>query len=363
MYLLRWFWWRINAWTEVVAMISSFAISVLFFTLKKSGNPWPFADTVLYSVAFTTICWLVAAYVTPPTARERLIEFYRTVHPSGPGWRKVREEAGISETDAARYGNRIGQAALGWVAGCLTIWSSLFAIGNILYGRYQLAVALIAIFVVSGAVLIVVINNLWDRPAATGPRRVADNLRMSKRVLVVGLGNMGMSHALAYIRIPGFEVAASVHPRDIARGSCPRRSPARRSYSHFDIALVESSPTSASQINTLPDTHAEYAVKAMEAARPCSSRSRSPRAVRDTRDASSDAGRTGNGSWCRLHLASIRRGCASSRSRAARDAARLPHEPEPAVERRAWAWHKRLMRCVPADCRLRRPLRRRHGAR
>ena len=85
LYLLRWFWWRINAWTEVVAMISSFAISVLFFTLKKSGNPWPFADTVLYSVAFTTICWLVAAYVTPPTARERLIEFYRKVHPVRSG--------------------------------------------------------------------------------------------------------------------------------------------------------------------------------------------------------------------------------------------------------------------------------------
>ena len=169
LYLLRWFWWRINAWTEVVAMISSFAISVIFFTLKKTGNPLPFANTVLYSVAFTTICWLVAAYVTPPTARERLIEFYRKVHPSGPGWRKVREEAGISEGEAARHSDRIGQAAIGWIAGCLTIWSSLFAIGNLLYGRYQLAAVLIALFVVSGATLIIVINNLWDRtsvPAA-----------------------------------------------------------------------------------------------------------------------------------------------------------------------------------------------------
>jgi SSS family solute:Na+ symporter len=170
LYLLRWFWWRINAWTEVVAMISSFAISVLFFTLKKTGNPLPFAHTVLYSVAFTTICWLVAAYVTPPTARERLIEFYRKVHPSGPGWRKVREEAGISEAEAALHSDRIGQAAIGWIAGCLTIWSSLFAIGNLLYGRYQLAVILIALFVVSGAILITIINNLWDRtpaPAST----------------------------------------------------------------------------------------------------------------------------------------------------------------------------------------------------
>src|SRR6187402_2470350 len=145
LYLLRWFWWRINAWTEVVAMISSFAISVLFFTLKKTGHAQPFAHTVLYSVAFTTICWLVAAYVTPPTTRERLVEFYRKVHPSGPGWRKVREEAGISEVEGARHSDRIGQAAIGWIAGCLTIWSSLFAIGNLLYGRYQLAVILIAL--------------------------------------------------------------------------------------------------------------------------------------------------------------------------------------------------------------------------
>ena len=166
LYLLRWFWWRINAWSEVVAMISSFAISVFFFTLKKTGDAQPFAHTVLYSVAFTTICWLVAAYVTPPTTRERLIEFYRKVHPSGPGWRKVREEAGIGEAEAARHSDRMGQAAIGWIAGCLTIWSSLFAIGNILYGRYQLAVILIGIFVVSGAVLIVIINSLWDRPPA-----------------------------------------------------------------------------------------------------------------------------------------------------------------------------------------------------
>src|SRR5258708_23791235 len=71
LYLLRWFWWRINAWTEVVAMISSFTISLIFFVLRKTGHAQPFAHTVLYSVAFPTICWLIAVYVTPPTSRER----------------------------------------------------------------------------------------------------------------------------------------------------------------------------------------------------------------------------------------------------------------------------------------------------
>jgi SSS family solute:Na+ symporter len=163
LYLLRWFWWRINAWTEVVAMVSSFAVSIVFFVLRKTGNGLPFAQTVLISVAFTTICWLIAAYVTPPTSRERLIEFYRKVHPSGPGWRVIRKAAGISEAEAARHSDPMGKATLGWIAGCATIWSSLFAIGNFLYGRTQLALILTAVFVVSGIVLLVVVNTLWDR--------------------------------------------------------------------------------------------------------------------------------------------------------------------------------------------------------
>ncbi len=66
-------------------MISSFAISVAFFMLGKSGYGLPFAQTILYSVAFTTVCWLITAFVSPPTSRETLIAFYRKVHPSGPG--------------------------------------------------------------------------------------------------------------------------------------------------------------------------------------------------------------------------------------------------------------------------------------
>jgi SSS family solute:Na+ symporter len=101
LYLLRWFWWRINAWSEVAAMVASFAISVVFFVMKKSGNPLPFAESVIYSVAFTTLCWIVATFVTPGTTREHLVAFYKKVHPAGPGWTKVREEAGVSLSQAA----------------------------------------------------------------------------------------------------------------------------------------------------------------------------------------------------------------------------------------------------------------------
>jgi SSS family solute:Na+ symporter len=164
LYLLRWFWWRINAWTEVVAMISSFAVSVVFFVMRKSGHGLPFANTVLISVAFTTVCWLIAAFTAPPDSQERLIAFYRKVHPSGPGWRRIREAAGISEAEAALHSDHMGRATLGWVSGCAVIWSSLFAIGNFLYGRTTLALELTAVFVVSGIALLYVINTLWDRP-------------------------------------------------------------------------------------------------------------------------------------------------------------------------------------------------------
>jgi Na+/proline symporter len=175
LYLLRWFWWRINAWCEVVAMASSFAISVVFFVMKKAGHPLPFAHSVLYSVAFTTVCWVITAFVGAPTSRERLIDFYRKVHPAGPGWTAIRLAAGVTEAEAALHGDHMGMATLGWVSGCTVIWSSLFAIGNYLYGRMSNALMLTAVFIVSGIVLLIVINRLWagKAPAAVPSKESA----------------------------------------------------------------------------------------------------------------------------------------------------------------------------------------------
>ncbi len=164
LYLLRWFWWRINAWCEVVAMISSFAISVVFVVMKKTGHPLPFAQTVICSVAFTTLCWVITALVSQPTSREKLIAFYRKVHPAGPGWTRIREAAGVTPAEAALHGDHMGMASVGWISGCAVIWSSLFAIGNFLYGRLTSAYLLTGIFVVSGLVLLYVIKHLWDQP-------------------------------------------------------------------------------------------------------------------------------------------------------------------------------------------------------
>ncbi|HVQ42793.1 MAG TPA: sodium:solute symporter family protein [Vicinamibacterales bacterium] len=163
LYLLRWLWWRINAWCEIVAMVSSFAVSVTFFILAKNGHGLPFAQTILISVGITTVSWLVAAFVTPPTDQATLVSFYRKVQPSGPGWTAIRRAAGLTGATT----DNIGMATLGWVSGCVVIWSSLFAIGNFLYGRTGLALGLTAIFVVSGLALVYVVRNLWDRPTAS----------------------------------------------------------------------------------------------------------------------------------------------------------------------------------------------------
>jgi SSS family solute:Na+ symporter len=162
LYMLRWYWWRINAWCEVVAMVSSFAISVVFFAMGRAGHPLPFAHSVIYSVAFTTAAWMLTAFVGNTTSRETLIAFYRKVHPAGPGWTRIRLEAGVSEAEAALHSDHLGKATLGWIAGCLTIWSSLFATGEFLYGRTSPALILTCVFVVSGSVLLYVVNTLWD---------------------------------------------------------------------------------------------------------------------------------------------------------------------------------------------------------
>jgi SSS family solute:Na+ symporter len=165
LYLVRWFWWRVNAWCEVVAMVSSFAVSVAFLVLNKNGLHVSTHVALVITVAVTSVCWLVTAYVGPETDRRTLIEFYKKVRPFGPGWTRIRQEAGISEEEARVTHENIPMALLGWVAGCTVIWSALFTVGNYLYGRLGYAVGLFGVFVVSGLALVHVMRTLWPERA------------------------------------------------------------------------------------------------------------------------------------------------------------------------------------------------------
>src|SRR5262249_39581094 len=168
LYLLRWFWWRVNAWCEVAAMISSFGVSVVLLLLQRSGTAsLPSHEALLITIELTTICWVVVASVGPPTDRQTLINFYKKVRPFGPGWRHIREAAGISEQEAAATHENIPLALLGWSAGCTVIWSSLFTVGNFLYGRYSLALLLLAVVFCPRPLLVFLIKKiLTEKPSA-----------------------------------------------------------------------------------------------------------------------------------------------------------------------------------------------------
>ncbi|MFN7945285.1 MAG: sodium:solute symporter family protein [Blastocatellia bacterium] len=162
LYLVRWFWWRVNAWCEVAAMISSFLVSVIFLVLEKQHlYSTSSAARLLITIAVTTVCWLLAAYLAPQTDQQTLIEFYRKVRPAGPGWEIIRQKSGLTKAEVATTGDSIPLALVGWVAGCTAIWSSLFTVGNLLYGRTAYALGLGAVFVISGLGLLWVINRLW----------------------------------------------------------------------------------------------------------------------------------------------------------------------------------------------------------
>ena len=163
LYLVRWFWWRVNAWCEVVAMICSFGVSVGLLILARNGIHFSTHVALLVTIAVTTISWLITAFVGPQTDRKVLLDFYRLVRPFGPGWKHVREEAGLLPEESAAARENIPMGLLGWVAGCAAIWSALFTVGNFLYGRTGYALMLLAVFIVSGSLLVYVMNRLWTK--------------------------------------------------------------------------------------------------------------------------------------------------------------------------------------------------------
>lgn len=162
LYLLRWFWWRINAWAEVAAMVSSFAISIVLLILNKNGFEFSTHISLIITIVFTTISWVTASFVSPQTDKQTLIEFYKKVRPFGPGWRAIKLEANLDGNELEESKNNIPLGLLGWVSGCIMIWSALFTVGNFLYGRLELAYMLLTVFAISTFVLVKVVKKVWN---------------------------------------------------------------------------------------------------------------------------------------------------------------------------------------------------------
>jgi Na+/proline symporter len=167
LYLVRWFWWRINAWCEIVAMASSFIISIGWLIAGKCGVESSEPVRMITTVGITTIAWIAAAYLAPPTDDKTLISFYTKVRPAGPGWEVVRQKAGLAHDANRTAADNLPLALLGWVSGCTTIWSALFTVGSILYEQWTQAAVLFVTFAIAATVLIWVTNKVFSGSSKT----------------------------------------------------------------------------------------------------------------------------------------------------------------------------------------------------
>jgi len=147
-YLLRWFWWRINAWSEISAMVSSFVVALAFFVAGRMGAPVPADVSLLVTVAVTSVVWIATTLLTAPTDRDTLVRFYELVRPAGPGWASVRAAARVGPSP-----DSLPQQFLAWTVGCVFVYAALFATGSFLYGRTSAAIGLTLVAVVSGVAL------------------------------------------------------------------------------------------------------------------------------------------------------------------------------------------------------------------
>jgi Na+/proline symporter len=165
---LRWFWWRINAWSEIAAMVVAAAVS-LFLQSEKCARftewlhlpaayklPWngddpqQFAYLMLTTVVITTIAWLAVTLLTPPEPLDKLAAFYRRVRPAGPGWTAVAAKAADS---SAVPNESLGMQFFNWVLGCVLIYSTLFGIGKLIFKEWLVGAALLAVALVVAALI------------------------------------------------------------------------------------------------------------------------------------------------------------------------------------------------------------------
>ena len=151
-YILRWYWWRINAWSEIVAMSVAAAVTLILHKVHFSGNEAVvFAKTALITAGCTTIAWVIATYLTPAEPEQKLLAFYRRVHPTIHGWKHIArlapEMAGVRD---------LRSNAFDWVMGCLMVYGTLFGIGKLIFGEWVAGALLLSAAAVAGYLI------FWD---------------------------------------------------------------------------------------------------------------------------------------------------------------------------------------------------------
>ena len=170
-FILRWFWWRINAWTEISAMIASGIISILLtFTsqgdaLFNDGGMFPGYLKFPFVVLFSTVIWLLVTFLTAPETDKVLFAFYTKTQPGGPGWEKIVTRAKKAKVSIIKTTEKwsVPNGILAMVLGCVLIYSCMFAIGNYIYGEYTLAISLTGVVLVFSFLLL----KIWKKIKGT----------------------------------------------------------------------------------------------------------------------------------------------------------------------------------------------------
>ena len=158
-FILRWFWYRINVYSELTAMIVSFLVAVAFEFIIP--NNFSVEEKLIIGVTITTVSWLIVTMITPPSSIKTLQNFYKKIQPGGPGWKtiiKKSEESGIIITGKKEKWD-VPSGILCMVFGSISIYSILFGIGYILYSKTILGLVFIFISILS----VLILMKLWRR--------------------------------------------------------------------------------------------------------------------------------------------------------------------------------------------------------
>ena len=166
-FILRWFWWRINAWSEIAAMLSSGLISILFSNEKIASaifnenfiEPY-FKFPVI--VLITTIVWLVVTFLTKPDDDQKLIEFYKKTRPGGPGWKRIINLPDFKNEKRYNKTWAVPRGILCMLVGCLAIYSALFSTGYFIYGELYLGLILLSSTIIFSILLFNLSKTLFN---------------------------------------------------------------------------------------------------------------------------------------------------------------------------------------------------------